>query len=144
MKAEVHQKRPNRLSLLSLLGGITGSVSGVAVLAEAAARISEAIADCYLTEPAELGPTEPASLSLSRVVRRLGKVVDGGLVDGSGFTPAPGKRCRTGPRAASRGAGTRSRRVEDDRELAAAGIGQPLVLAGLADIEAAGKHWALG
>jgi hypothetical protein len=44
MKAEVHQKQPNKLSLLSLLGGITGSVSGVAVLAEAAARISDAIA----------------------------------------------------------------------------------------------------
>jgi len=44
MKAEVHRKRPNKLSLLSLLGGITGSVSGVAVLAEAVARISAAIA----------------------------------------------------------------------------------------------------
>ena len=44
MKAEVHRKRPNKLSLLSLVRGITGSVSGVAVLAEAAARISDAIA----------------------------------------------------------------------------------------------------
>lgn len=44
MKADVHRERPNRLFLLSLLGGITGSVSGVAVLAEAAARISDAIA----------------------------------------------------------------------------------------------------
>jgi hypothetical protein len=44
MKTAVQQERPNKLSLRSLLAGITGSVSGVAVLAEAAARISDAIA----------------------------------------------------------------------------------------------------
>ena len=44
MNAEIRKKRPNKLLLVSLLEGITRSVSGVAVLAEAAARIYDAIA----------------------------------------------------------------------------------------------------
>lgn len=44
MKAEIRKKRPNKLLLVSVLQGIATSVSGVAVLAEAAARVYDAIA----------------------------------------------------------------------------------------------------
>jgi hypothetical protein len=44
LKAEIRKKRPNKLLLVSVLRGITASVSGVAALAEAAARIYDAVA----------------------------------------------------------------------------------------------------
>ena len=44
MKTEVGKKRPNKLLLFSVLEGIATRVAGVAVLAEAAARVYDAIA----------------------------------------------------------------------------------------------------
>ena len=44
LKTEVRKKRPNKLLLFSVLEGIATRVAGIAALAEAAARVYDAIA----------------------------------------------------------------------------------------------------